>query len=145
MLIKQLPLKPIHCACGVPVSSVAFSWTPFKGVTEYRFVLAEESALTEVLVDEVVLTTAYKYRAKLDYGSSYFWQVTPLSPLPGQPSPVFSFTTVAIPKPVQPAEQMSNQLLQPLLAAFLLYILGNVTVIAVMVLLHRRRADDSSM
>jgi len=92
-----------------------------------------------------VPTTAYKYRGSLNYGASYFWQVTPVRPYPGQPSPVFSFTTVAIPNPVQPAEQMSNQLLQLLLAVFLLNILGNVTVITVMVLVHRRRGDSSGI
>lgn len=132
-------LRPVHCACGVPVASVPFSWAPFKGVTEYRFVLAEDSALARVLVDEVVPTTAFEYQGKMDYGTSYFWQVTPVRPYPGQASPVFSFSTEALPRPVQPAEQMSGQLLQVVLAMFLLNVLSNVTVIAVMVVVNRRR------
>jgi hypothetical protein len=132
-------LKPVHCACGVRLPEVAFSWTRLKGVTEYRFVLAEDSALTNVLVDEVVPTTAFEYDGMLDYGKAYFWQVTPLRPYPGQPSPVFSFTTEDLPKTVQPVPQMSNQLLQILMAVFLLNILGNVTMITLLALLHRRR------
>jgi hypothetical protein len=132
-------LKPVHCACGVPVSAAAFSWAPFKEVTEYRFVLAEDSALTRVLVDEVVPTTAFEYRGNLAYGRSHFWQVTPVRPYPGQASPVFSFTTEASPRPAQPAEQVSGQLLQVVLAMFLLNVLGNVTVITVMVVVNRRR------
>ena len=92
-----------------------------------------------VLVDEVVPTTAFEYSGRLDYGEAYFWQVTPLRPYPGQPGPVFSFTTEDLPRPVQPASQMSDQLLQILLAVFLLNILGNVTMITLLVLKDRRR------
>ncbi|MBM4453523.1 MAG: exo-alpha-sialidase [Chloroflexi bacterium] len=134
-------LRPVHCSRSVSVSSAAFSWTPFKGVTESRFVLAEDSALHRVLVDEVVASTAFEYRGELDYGRSYFWQVTPVRPYPGQPSSVFSFTTERMPKTVQPEQQMSDQLLQVVLAMFLLNVLGNVTVIAVMVLVNRRREE----
>ncbi|MBM3154374.1 MAG: exo-alpha-sialidase [Chloroflexi bacterium] len=136
-------LRPVHCSRSVSVSSAAFSWTPFKGVTEYRFVLAEDSALIRVLVDEVVAGTAFEYRGRLDYGKSYFWQVTSLRPYPSQPSSVFSFNTETLPKPVHPEQQMSNQLLQIVLAMFLLNVLGNVTVIAVMVLVNRRRETGS--
>lgn len=131
-------LKPVHRACGITLSAVAFSWTRLKGVTEYRFVLAEDSALTRVLVDEVVPTTAFEYGGMPEYGKAYFWQVTPVRPYPGQPSPVFSFTTEDLPRPVQPVPQMSNQLLQILLAVFLLNILGNVTMITLWALQHRR-------
>jgi len=134
-------LKPIHCACGVRLPGAAFSWTRLKGVTEYRFVLAEDSALTRILVNEVVPTTAFECRGMLDYRKAYFWQVTPLRPYTGEPSPVFSFTTEELPRAIQPAPQISDQLLQILMAVFLLNILGNVTMITLLVLLHRQRSN----
>ena len=128
-------LKPSHDARGVSVSSVAFSWTAFKGVTEYKFVLAKDSALRKVLAEETVPTTSYKYGGKLDYNTSYFWQVTATNPVPGQPSPVFSFTTEG--EAVPPSPPLPNY--DWLLAIGLVNVLGYVIILATLVLLLRSR------
>lgn len=132
-------LGPRHNARGIPVSPVAFSWTPFKESTDYRFVLARDTALSDILIETIVPTTAYQYKGKLDNGTSYFWQVTATNPLPSEPSPVFSFTTEARPAPPPPAPPPSYQILNWLMAIFLSNILGDVMILATIVLLFRSR------
>ena len=132
-------LKPSHGASHIPVSSVAFSWTAFKGTTEYRFVLAEDSALTNVLAEETVLTTAYEYRGRLDYDTSYFWQVTGTKPLPSEPSSVFSFTTEGRPTPLPAAPPPSYEILRWLQASILINVLTVVIMLGVIIMLLRNR------
>ena len=131
-------LKPSHSASDTPISSVAFSWTAFKGITEYKFVLAEDSALKNILVEETVPTTAYKYRGRLDYDTSYFWQVTATKPLPSEPSPVFSFTTKARPT-LPPPPPISSQILHWLVVIGLISVLGDVIIVIAIILLFRSR------
>ncbi len=132
-------LRPEHGACNVPVSFVAFSWTPFKETTAYRFVLAGDSALSEIIVEEELPTTAYKYNGRLDYETGYFWQVTGSKPLPSEPSPVFSFTTVAEPPPPQAPTPLYQQLLQWLQISVLINVFSFVGVAALTVLFSRHR------
>jgi hypothetical protein len=131
-------LKPVHCAGNVPVSFVAFSWAPFKGTTEYKFVLAKDSALTDIVVQENLPTTAYKYSGRLDYDSCYFWQVVATKPVPSEPSPVFSFTTVASTSP--PAIPSPDyKLVQWLQVSILINVLGFVITVGVIILFRNRR------
>ena len=102
-------LRPAHRTSNTPVSFTAFSWTPFKESTEYKFVLAKDSALTDIIVEESLPTTAYKYNGRLDYDTCYFWQVTATKPVPGEPSPVFSFTTVTMPPPASTPQPTCHQ------------------------------------
>ncbi len=130
-------LKPGYCQLNVPVSSPAFSWTAFKGTTEYEFVLAEDSALWNILAEETVPTTAYKYDGELDYQTSYFWQVTATKPVPSEPSPVFSFTTEASPVPLSVSRAASpalQQVLHWLQVSILINILGFIILLAVIFL-----------
>jgi len=124
-------LKPGHDASKIPVSPIAFSWTAFNEATEYNFVLAEDSALKNIVAKETVPTTAYEYGGELDYGTSYFWQVTANKPVPSEPSPVFSFTTEArpVPVPVSPSPAL-QQVLHWLQASILINILGFITLLA---------------
>ncbi len=132
-------LSPAHDADNIPVSSVAFSWTPFKDSTEYEFVLARDSAMTEIIVQQSLPTTAYRYGGRLDYETPYFWQVAATKPLPSESGPVFSFTTVS--KSLQPPEAppLYDQLLQWLQISVLINVLGFVTIAAMMVLFKSRR------
>ena len=45
------------------------------------------------VIDQSVNATAYKLPWRLEYQTAYFWQVTPVEPIPGDPSPVFAFIT----------------------------------------------------
>jgi hypothetical protein len=131
-------LKPSHGASNISVSSVAFSWTPFKDATEYELVLAKDSALTDIIAQESLPTTAYRYGGRLDYDTSYFWQVVATKPVPSEPSPVFSFTTVARPSPPPAAPPPYYELLRWLQVSVLINILGFV-LIAVIILFRSRR------
>ena len=138
-------LKPSHGASDIPVSSVAFSWTAFKGATEYEFILARDSALEHTLVEETVPTTAYEYRGRLDYDTNYFWQVAATKPLPSEPSPVFSFTTESSTVlPPAAAPEPCYKLLRWLQASVLMHVLVLVIVLVglIMVLLWSRRAQS---
>ncbi len=132
-------LKPVHGASNIPASSVAFSWTSFKDATEYELVLAKDSALTDILARESLPTTAYRYSGRLDYDTSYFWQVAATKPVPSEPSPVFSFTTAARPSPPPAAPPPYYELLQWLQASVLINMLGFVIIIAMVILFRNRR------
>ena len=135
-------LKPAHCASNTPVSFTAFSWTPFKDSTEYKFVLAEDSVLANIIVQESLPTTAYKYNGRLDYDTCYFWQVTATKPVPGEPSPVFSFTTVARPSPAPSPPLPYQQIPQDFKASILINVLELIIIIilaAMIIMLVKRR------
>ena len=132
-------LNPIHDADNIHVSSIAFSWTSFKETTEYEFVLARDSALTDIIVQESLPTTAYRYVGRLDYDTPYFWQIAATKPLPSEPSPVFSFTTASEPSPTPETPPLYDQLLQWLQISVLINVFGFVTIVAMMILLRNRR------
>jgi hypothetical protein len=94
-------LSPVNSCCSYPVKSVPFSWAPYKETTKYRFTLARDAGLTDIIIVAEVATTSYSYEGTLDYNTSYFWQVMALQPAPSDPSTVFSFTTEAklLPEP----------------------------------------------
>jgi hypothetical protein len=95
-------LSPPSGCSGYLVTQVPFSWSPYQGTTRYRFTLAKDAGLTDIVKSVEVPTSAYLYDGMLDYSTSYFWQVTATQPAPGDPSPIFSFTTQAklVPEPV---------------------------------------------
>jgi len=115
-------LQPCHNACDVPPYPLSFTWSPSTGTTSYRFVLADEPDLDRPMIDQAVDTTAFKLPWRLEYAKAYFWQVTPLKPVPGDSSPVFSFTTAAEPKiqvPMIPSDNTTNGLLAALVFTIL--------------------------
>lgn len=74
--------------------SPSFSWIGFSDTTKYEFILAEDADLTRVIVREEVLTPAYRYTDKLDWGKTYFWQVRAVEPAPSEPATA-TFTVVS--------------------------------------------------
>jgi hypothetical protein len=131
-------LKPSHGASNIPISSVAFSWTPFKGATEYELILARDSALMDIIVQESLPTAAYRYGGRLDYDTAYFWKVAATKPSPSEPSPVFSFTTIAEPLPPSAALPF-RELMRWLQVSTLVNVLGFVTIVAMIILFRSRR------
>src|SRR4030043_207711 len=91
--------SPPYGARGVS-RSPAFSWSPMPRTTKYEFVLAKDAALQQVVVKTNVPLTAYMYDGKLDFGTTYFWQVRVVEPIVSDPSPIGSFTVLAEEKPV---------------------------------------------
>jgi hypothetical protein len=96
------PLYPSNTRTGCPVKPASFSWSPLKDTTKYKFILAKDAAMTLVVKEAVVTTTAYEYDGTLDYSSSYFWRVMALEPAPSDWSATFSFQTEAAPPPPAP-------------------------------------------
>jgi hypothetical protein len=88
-------LSPVSSCAGYPVTAVPFTWSPYKETTRYRFTMAKDAGLTDIISAAEVATSSYVYQGTLDYNSSYFWQVMAIQPAPSDPSPVFSFTTQA--------------------------------------------------
>jgi hypothetical protein len=95
-------LAPNNGCLGCPVKPASFSWSPFKETTKYKFVLATDAAMTQVVTEADVTTTAYEYDGTLNYSTNYFWRVMALEPAPSDWSATFSFLTEAQPAPVTP-------------------------------------------
>jgi WD40 repeat protein len=101
-VVHAQPLSPSNGAIGAPVSGACFSWSPFKETTKYKFVLAKDAAMTLVVKEATVTTTAYCYDGVLDYSTNYFWRIMALEPAPSDWSATFSFLTEAAPVPPPP-------------------------------------------
>ena len=127
------PLQPCHEACDVPTYPLGFSWTPMRGTTNYRFVLARDPDLSQPVVDQPVDAAAFKLPWRLNYATAYFWQVTPLEPVPGDSSPVFSFNTAAEPS-VSTAGIPADTTTSGLLVALVFSILIGLSI---QVIIHR--------
>jgi hypothetical protein len=80
----------------------SFSWSKMSGVTKYEFVLARDATLKQVVVKVNVPTTSYLYDGKLDYNTSYYWQVRAIEPVVSDPSPIGTFSVIAEEKPAAP-------------------------------------------
>lgn len=61
-----------------------FSWIGFPDTTEYEFILARDADFAQVIVRENVPSSAYQYTGRLDWGTTYFWQVRALEPVPSE-------------------------------------------------------------
>jgi len=98
-------LSPDNGCLGCPVQPALFSWSPFQDTDSYKFVLAKDAAMTDVIVDTELPTTSYSYQGALDYGTAYFWRVMAIEPVPGDWSATFCFQTQLMPAPQQPDPQ----------------------------------------
>jgi len=99
---------PSNGCLSCPVQPVSFSWSGYQGTTRYRFTLARDNELQDIVVEATVPTTAYALEQALEYETSYFWQVMALEPIPSDPSPVFTFRTESQPQPVQQEAPATN-------------------------------------
>lgn len=98
-------LSPNNGCAGCPVKPASFSWAPYKETSKYRFVLAKDASMTQVVADDEADTSAYEYGGMLDYNTSYFWRVMALEPAPGDWSTTFVFQTERTPaSPSLPAK-----------------------------------------
>ncbi len=86
-------LAPNNGCLGCPVSPASFSWSPFKETTKYKFVLATDAAMTQIVKEAEVATTAFEYDGTLEYSTNYFWRIMAMEPAPSDWSATFSFQT----------------------------------------------------
>ena len=126
-------LSPDNGCIGCPVEPASFSWSPFKETTKYRFVLAKDAVMTQVVAQATVATTAYEYKGTLDYSTNYFWRVMTLEPSPSDWSATFSFQTEPAPTPLPtPAEASTTPLW-----AWVVIGIGAILVIVTLVLIFK--------
>jgi hypothetical protein len=128
-------LAPNNGGLGIPVKPVSFSWSPFKETTKYKFVLAKDAAMTQVVKEADVATTAFEYDGALEYSSNYFWRVMSLEPAPSDWSATFSFLTEAAP-PVAPGPTPAPP--TPMWV-WVVIALGAILVIVTLVLIFKTR------
>jgi hypothetical protein len=130
------PTYPNNSRNIYPVKPVSFSWSPLNNTTKYRFVLARDATMTEVVKEAVVTTTAYNYDGELEYGRVYFWRVMALEPAPSDWSATFSFQTEAAP-PSPSAAPTSPP--QTPLWAWVVIVIGLILLCTIIVLIFRMR------
>jgi hypothetical protein len=129
------PVYPNNGGINCPVKSASLAWSPLKDTTKYRFVLAKDAAMTQVVKEAEVTTTAYEYDGQLEYGQSYFWKVMALEPAPSDWSATFSFQTEAAPlPPAEPAPQPETPLW-----AWVVIAIGLALLIVIIVFVFRAR------
>jgi len=129
------PMYPKNGDINCPVKSTSLAWSPLKDTTKYRIVLAEDAAMTQVVKEADVTTTAYEYDGQLEYDQSYFWRVMALEPVPSDWSATFSFQTKAAPPPPpEPAPQPGTPLW-----AWVVIATGLALLIAMIALVFRAR------
>jgi len=112
MHVEPMLVAPEIGSTGVS-RSPGFSWRGFPHTTKYEFVLARDADLTQVVVKEKVPASAYIYSGQLDWGTTYFWQVRAIEPVPSEPSVVGIFTVISQPtaasaSPVTPSTPLSS-------------------------------------
>jgi hypothetical protein len=138
-VVSQYPglqlLAPANGSIGLPAQSPSFSWSPFGDATKYKFVLAKDAAMTQVVKEAETTSTAYAYDGKLDYSTNYFWRVMAEEPSPSDWSATFSFQTEAAPPPPvteQPAAPTP-------LWVWVVIAIGAILVIVTLVLIFKTR------
>ena len=110
--------------------STAFSWVGFPGTTEYEFTLAKDATLTQVVIREEVPTSAYQYRGKLDWGTTYFWQVRAIEPLHSEPA-IGAFTIMPEPQHVSPSPSPLPVHAEPVTPLWIWLVIGILALLTV--------------
>lgn len=82
---------PADTATNLPVS-LRLTWASAAGATSYGLVVSTHADLSSPLLTGAV---AGSFDLLLDYGTTYYWQVTALNEAGGTAGPVWQFTTVA--------------------------------------------------
>jgi hypothetical protein len=131
-------LQPKNNCSGCSIGPLSFSWSPLKETDYYRFILAKDPGLTDVIVIAETNKPSYEYYGTLDYQTIYYWQVMALEPAPSEPSAIFVFTTKAesVPEIVTP-EPLPEQAVP--LWAWIVIGLGSLLIISVLILIVRVR------
>lgn len=128
-------LAPANGASNIAIKNPGFSWAPMGDTTKYEFILAEDAAMTKVVKQATVSSTAFQYDGSLKYSTNYYWKVRPVEPAPGDWSPVFVFSTEAQPAPPPPPEKPAPTPLW----VWVVIAIGAILVIVTLVLIFKTR------
>jgi hypothetical protein len=127
-------LAPANGSMGIPAKSPAFSWAPLGETTKYKFQLAKDGALTQIVKEAEVTGTAYSYDGTLDYSTPYFWKVSCVDPA-CDASATFSFQTEP-----KPAEAAAAAPVAPTpIWVWVIIAIGAILVIVTLVLIFKTR------
>jgi hypothetical protein len=129
-------LQPKNNCSGCSISPISFSWSPLKETDQYRFILASDPGLTDIIVIAETNKPSYEYHGKLDHQTIYYWQVMALEPAPSDPSAIFTFTTEREPVPKTVASGQIPEQTMPLWA-WIVIIGGSLAIISVLILIIR--------
>jgi len=137
-----LPVYPNNGRGSCPVKPASFTWSPLKDTTKYKFALTKDAAMTQIVKEVEVTTTAYEYDGQLEYGQSYFWRVMALEPAPSDWSATFSLQTEAAPSPPPPPAPAAPK--PTPLWVWVIITIGTILVIATIVLIFKVRQTEKS-
>jgi hypothetical protein len=139
-LAASTGVSPSPGAINVPTTPT-FTWSSASGATGYEFMLARDSEFAEVVISmtgaDALSTTAWDCGRDLDYSTTYFWKVRPISTTSYGEWVTNVFTTEATPSLPSPSESS----LSPF-PSYLLWIvigIGVALITALLVLTVRTR------
>lgn len=130
-------LSPVNGCSACPVKNMSFSWSGYPNTTKYRFILAKDSYLQNVVVETFTATTSYELKGTLDYDSTYFWQVAAIEPVPSDVSALFTFHTE--PMAAQPAPENYTRAEEVPLWAIIVMVIGAILIGMAVYLIARLR------
>jgi hypothetical protein len=90
----------------MPVTNIAFNWTPHIGTTTYTFELALDTNFDDLVRTIELSKPAYLYSGRLDYSTDYFWRVRGSKPMPTSWSASYYFQTMS--RPVEQNEAVHS-------------------------------------
>ncbi|MBN1374779.1 MAG: hypothetical protein JXA01_01350 [Dehalococcoidia bacterium] len=123
--------KPANGCAACPVTPISFSWSGYQDTTRYRFILAKDAQLQDIVVEALTPNTAYELSQSLEYDTGYFWQVMAIDPIPSNPSSVFTFHTESAPQSDK-LQESSATAVTPLWA-ILIMVVGILLIIAAVI------------
>jgi hypothetical protein len=127
-------LSPANGMIGLPVKSPSFSWAPLGENTKYKFILAKDGNMTQIVKEAEVTNTAYAYDGTLDYDTAYFWKVQCVEPA-CDASATFSFRTESAP----PAAEEEAKAPPTPFWVWVVIAIGAILVIVTLVLIFKTR------
>ena len=104
------PISPPPNATDIPVTQIVFSWKPFYVATnEYTFQLSKNSDMSDLVDEQKISGTTYKYMATLEYDTTYYWKLWASDPPGGDPvTSIFITESKPTSQPAPPAEEGSS-------------------------------------
>ncbi|MBN1376650.1 MAG: hypothetical protein JXA01_10920 [Dehalococcoidia bacterium] len=102
-------LTPIEGHCSNCVLPMRFSWTPVKDATKYEFVLAADPELQDIVEKTTTSSTAFEYKATLEFYKAYYWQVKAVAPVISDASPIGTFSLVSTADVTQARQKQTTQ------------------------------------
>lgn len=132
------PLSPVNGCSDCPINNISFSWSGYPNTTKYRFILAKDSYLQNVVTETFTITTSYEFKGALDYNSTYFWQVSAIEPVPSDVSALFTFHTLPMPGQLAPESYVQAEAIP--LWAIIIIVVGIILIgIAIYLIARLRR------